>query len=344
MLLKSLHHVLCKTLCSSVRPNFIVKGPRPNSIICQHRQARALFTMEEVEKGFREDVNLAAVCQMTATEDKDANFRAGSYLVQRAAKMGAKMVFLPEGVDYIASSAEKSASMAEPLNGKMVTGYAELCRQYGVWISLGGVHEMGPVQPVGDKIYCAHVLLNPEGEIASVYRKAHLFQAQIEGRMNLQESSYVLHGEHMSKVVDTPLGKVAPMVCYDVRFPEMSTALTQQGAEILTYPSAFTQLTGMAHWEVLLRSRAIENQCYVIAAAQTGKHHEKRASYGRAMIVDPWGCIVACCHDGLDVAVADIDLSYLRRVRTEMPVMQHRRHDLCGRLEGSSSKTNDDDC
>ncbi|XP_022100183.1 nitrilase homolog 1-like isoform X2 [Acanthaster planci] len=338
MFVKSVNLFLCKAL----RTKFIHPKLPIASIVCQQRQQRALFTMEEVEKGFREDVNLAAVCQMTATADKDANFRAGSYLVQRAAKMGAKVVFLPEGVDYIGSSPEESTSMAEPLTGKTVTGYRELCRQHNVWISLGGIHEMGPVQPVGDRSYCSHVLLNPEGEIASVYHKTHLFEVQIEGRMNLRESSFILHGEHMSDIVDTPIGKVAPMVCYDLRFPEMSTFLTQQGAEILTYPSAFTQFTGMAHWEVLLRSRAIENQCYVIAAAQTGKHNDKRASYGRAMIVDPWGCVVACCHDGLDVAIGDIDLSYLRRVRTEMPVMEHRRHDLYGYLKGSNSKTDTD--
>ncbi|XP_071960916.1 deaminated glutathione amidase-like isoform X2 [Antedon mediterranea] len=118
--------------------------------------------------------------------------------------------------------------------------------------------------------------------------------------------------------------------CYDMRFPELSIALTKRGADILTFPSAFTQTTGMAHWEVLLRSRAIENQCYVAAAAQTGKHNEKRTSYGHAMIVDPWGTILACCREGADVCVANVDHDYIQQVRKRMPVWEHRRHDIYG--------------
>ncbi|XP_071784555.1 deaminated glutathione amidase-like [Asterias amurensis] len=287
--------------------------------------------MDGPSVGLEQQLNLAAVCQMTSTEDKEDNFKQASHLIERAVKMGAKMVFLPEAVDYIASTKEKSKSMAEPLTGQTVSNYAELAKRHQIWISLGGIHESVPAEAEGGKIYCSHVILNPEGQIVSVYHKAHLFGAQIEGKLNLQESNCILHGQKMSEIVDTPIGKLAPMICYDVRFPEMSTALTQRGAEILAYPSAFMLLTGMAHWEVLLRSRAIENQCYVVAAAQTGKHYE-RNSYGRAMIVDPWGCVVACCHEGLDVAVANIDLTYLQKVRSGMSVMQHRRHDLYGNL------------
>ncbi|KAF9364827.1 Nitrilase [Mortierella sp. NVP85] len=142
------------------------------------------------------------------------------------------------------------------------------------------------------------------------------------------ESQSTVAGERIVPPVTTPVGKVGLGICYDLRFPELALELRRQGAEILTFPSAFTIKTGEAHWEVLLRSRAIETQTYVVAAAQVGKHSEKRSSYGHAMIVDPWGRIVAEC-DGQEegVAVASMDFEALERIRLEMPVMNHRRYD-----------------
>lgn len=136
-------------------------------------------------------------------------------------------------------------------------------------------------------------------------------------------------------MVDSPVGKLGLCTCYDLRFPEQSLLLRQKGSQILAYPSAFTLKTGAAHWEVLLRARAIETQCYVVAAALKGKHHSKRESYGHSMIVDPWGTVISRCRDTDEdtFAVGDIDLKYLEKVRLEIPVLSHRRHDVYSLVE-----------
>ncbi|XP_078061598.1 deaminated glutathione amidase-like [Mustelus asterias] len=148
----------------------------------------------------------------------------------------------------------------------------------------------------------------------------------------MKESDFTIPGTGIEPPVSTPIGKLGLAICYDLRFPEISLVLTEAGAEILTFPSAFTVTTGLAHWEPLLRARAIETQCYVVAAAQTGKHNEKRTSYGHSMVVDPWGCVVAECNEGRDICYAEIDLQYLWDIRQDMPVSHHRRKDLYGHL------------
>uniref|UniRef100_A0A670ZHM6 Nitrilase 1 n=1 Tax=Pseudonaja textilis TaxID=8673 RepID=A0A670ZHM6_PSETE len=163
------------------------------------------------------------------------------------------------------------------------------------------------------------------GCVAAAYRKIHLFDVELEGRVSLKESAFTNPGSEMAPPVPTPAGKVGLAICYDLRFPEMALTLAQAGAEILTYPSAFTVTTGAAHWEVLLRARAVETQSYVVAAAQTGQHHPSRSSFGHSMVVDPWGSIVAQCREGPGLCFAEIDLPYLHRLRQEMPVFAHRR-------------------
>jgi predicted amidohydrolase len=182
-------------------------------------------------------------------------------------------------------------------------------------------------------VYNTHLVINGDGEIVESYRKLHLFDVHIENGPILMESNTTLAGNRIPTIVDTPVGKLGCATCYDLRFPEYSQRLRQDGAEILAYPSAFTVKTGQAHWEVLLRARAIETQCYVVAAAHAGQHNEKRASYGHAMVVDPWGTIVATCQDNTNeptLCYASIDLEYLESIRTAMPVSQHRRHNLLG--------------
>ncbi|NXG62887.1 NIT1 amidase, partial [Hemiprocne comata] len=172
-------------------------------------------------------------------------------------------------------------------------------------------------------------ILSP-GRLVAAYRKTHLCDVELEGRVTMKESGFTNPGSEILPPVSTPAGKLGLSICYDLRFPEVSLALRHAGAEILTSPSAFTVPTGSAHWEVLLRARAIETQCYVVAAAQTGQNHERRVSYGHAMVVDPWGAVVAQCHEGPGLCYAEIDLGYLHRIRREMPVLNHRRHDLYG--------------
>jgi len=183
-----------------------------------------------------------------------------------------------------------------------------------------------------DKITNTHIIIDNKGEILETYNKAHLFDVNIPGAVSLSESSYVSPGCRLAPPVTTPLGKLGLGICYDLRFPEFSQSLTAAGAEILTFPSAFTVKTGAAHWESLLRARAIETQCYVVAAAQSGQHSEKRTSWGHSLIVSPWGEVLADGGQGEKVITANIDLDHLRTVRRNMPVQEHRRHDLYGRV------------
>ncbi|KAI1898527.1 hypothetical protein AGOR_G00073280 [Albula goreensis] len=270
---------------------------------------------------------LAAVCQMTSTPDKEANFEICKQLVEQAKDRGASMVFLPEGFDYIGSNRDETLQLSENLEGDIVSRYNQLARKLGMWLSLGGFHERGENWEMDRRIYNSHIIINDQGQIVSVYRKGHLFDVELTGKgVSLKESAFTIPGPSLTPPVQTPIGKVGLGICYDLRFPELSLALLQHGAEILTYPSAFTVTTGAAHWEVLLRARAIEAQCFVLAAAQVGSHHAKRASYGHALAVDPWGMVMGDC-GGVEtgMALVEIDMQKLKDTRRDMPVQQHRR-------------------
>ncbi|KYO27158.1 nitrilase-like protein 1 [Alligator mississippiensis] len=199
----------------------------------------------------------------------------------------------------------------------------------GLFLSQLEAPPPGAIDSAG-RAYNCHLLIGPDGSMAAAYRKIHLFDVELAGRVSLQESSYTHPGSDIAPPVSTSVGKVGLAICYDLRFPEISLALAREGAEILTFPSAFTETTGAAHWEVLLRARAIETQCYVVAAAQTGKHNEHRSSYGHTMVVDPWGRVIAQCQEGPGLCYAEIDLPYLHRLRQEMPLWAHRRPELYG--------------
>ncbi|GAN04099.1 hydrolase nit2 [Mucor ambiguus] len=278
---------------------------------------------------------LAAVGQFCATASIVANKSICIDLIKKAARQGASMIFLPEASDFISRNAQEAKDLTTTLNtSEFIQGVQNEAAASGIWVSVG-VHE-STTAAESDKIYNTHVLIDSSGTIKSAYRKIHLFDVDIAGGPRLVESDTTEKGDTVGCPEMTPLGKLGLQTCYDMRFSEASIALRARGAELLAYPSAFTIKTGMAHWEVLLRSRAIETQTYVIAAAQIGQHNEKRASYGNAMIVDPWGTVLARCPDTANkpsIAIADIDLDYLARIRTEMPVMNHRRTDLYPKIE-----------
>ncbi|XP_060530672.1 nitrilase and fragile histidine triad fusion protein NitFhit [Cylas formicarius] len=273
-----------------------------------------------------------AVCQFTATNNKQNNLAVVTKLVDESVKQKAKMIFLPEAFDYIAKDHTEARELSEPLNGTLISEYKNLAKLHGVWLSIGGFHEK-----INDNLlYNSHIIIDCEGQVRAVYRKTHLFDISLPNdRVTLKESELIVGGSQIAIPIETPIGKLGLSICYDLRFPELSLIQKKLGASILTYPSAFTHVTGKAHWEILLRARAIETQCYVVAAAQYGKHNEKRISHGQSMIVNPWGEIVAECpryQEGKDmdesIAVAIVDLGFLNRVRNEMPVFSHRRNDL----------------
>ncbi|XP_068164365.1 deaminated glutathione amidase [Antennarius striatus] len=270
---------------------------------------------------------VVAVCQVSSTPDKKVNLSACKQLVEEAKERGASMVFLPECFDYVGSSWEETLSLCESLTGDTISQYSQLARKLDIWLSLGGFHERGPEWESDRRAYNTHIIINDKGNIVSVYRKAHLFDVELpEKGISLKESSITIPGPSLVHPVQTPIGKVGLGICYDLRFPEFSVALQRHGAEILTYPSAFTVPTGAAHWEVLLRARAIEAQCFVLAAAQVGRHTEKRSSYGHALVVDPWGEVLGDCGgEGPGMTLVEIDMEKLRSTRRNMPVQQHRR-------------------
>ncbi|KAM9827802.1 deaminated glutathione amidase [Neosynchiropus ocellatus] len=270
---------------------------------------------------------VAAVCQLTATPDKESNFSACQEMIEQARLQGASMVFLPEGFDYIGSSREETLALSESLSGETVSRYSQMAKKLEIWLSLGGFHERGHDWESDRRIYNSHILINDKGEVVSVYRKAHLFDVELpEKGVSLKESAFTIPGPSLMPPIQTPIGKVGLGICYDIRFPELSCALQRKGAEILTFPSAFTVATGAAHWEVLLRARAIETQCFVLAAAQVGAHHEKRSSHGHAMAVDPWGEVMADCGgEKPGLRLVEINLEKLHNTRRNMPTQLHRR-------------------
>ncbi|XP_060659338.1 nitrilase and fragile histidine triad fusion protein NitFhit [Drosophila nasuta] len=273
---------------------------------------------------------IVAVGQMCATDDKAANLRQVEQLVQQAKAKQAKLLFLPECCDFVAKEKSQLLTLAEPLNGALMAKYRELAKCNQIWLSLGGLHEL-KCSPGGDepnKMYNAHVLLNDQGDLVGVYRKLHLFDVKTP-EITLMESSYVEAGKGLERPLATPAGRLGLQICYDLRFAETALLLRKLGAQLLSYPSAFTYSTGKAHWELLLRARAIETQCFVIAAAQQGWHNAKRQSWGHAMIVSPWGKVLADCGEQeLGVATAEVDLSTLDKLYQSMPCFEHRRNDI----------------
>lgn len=266
------------------------------------------------------DKVMAAVVQMTSTADVERNLASAESLVRRAASLGARFVSLPENFAFLRSEGEP---IVEPqtLDGPWVRRFSALARELGITLLLGSL----PETAVGDqRVHNTSVLVGPDGATIAVYRKIHLFDIDLPGMEHLKESRAVRPGEQ-AVVAEAPFARVGLTICYDVRFPELYRALVRSGARVLAVPSAFTERTGKDHWEVLLRARAVENLAYVVAAAQFGHHGRGRASHGHAMIVDPWGAILAQVPDGEGVALAELDFARQDRLRRELPALDHAR-------------------
>ncbi|PIA38780.1 hypothetical protein AQUCO_02700172v1 [Aquilegia coerulea] len=265
-----------------------------------------------------------AAAQMTSINDLTTNFNTCSRLVKEAVEAGAKLICFPENFSFVGAKDGESLSIAEPLNGPIMQKYCSLARESNIWLSLGGFQEKGP----DDAHLCnTHVLVDDTGNIRSTYRKIHMFDVDVPGGMVYKESSFTIEGKDIV-AVDSPVGRLGVTVCYDLRFPELYQQLRfQHQAQVLLVPAAFTKITGEAHWEILLRARAIETQCYVVASAQAGKHNDKRESYGDTLIIDPWGKVISRLPDRVStgIVVADIDFSLINSVRSRMPISEHRK-------------------
>ncbi len=263
---------------------------------------------------------LAAAIQMNAGPDKAANLERAERLVRVGAARGANLVALPEVFNWRGKRNDQAAA-AETLDGESLMLMSRLARELQVHLVAGSITE----RVAGDsRCYNTSALIGPDGNQIAVYRKIHLFDVDLPGRVTVRESDAKLAGADVVTAA-TPLGAIGLSICYDLRFPELYRRLTFAGAQIISVPSAFTFPTGEAHWETLIRARAIENQAYVIAPAQFGPNIYGYSDYGNSMIVDPWGRVLARAADQEGVVVAPIDLEYQERVRRELPALKHAR-------------------
>jgi len=265
---------------------------------------------------------LAAAVQLSCTSDEEANLASAEALIRRAATHGARLIATPENTNFLGLHAEK-VERAQSLDGPACSLFSRLAGELGVFLVLGSFNE---ASETAARCYNTSVLFGPDGSRLAVYRKIHLFDIDLAAGVQFQESDTVIPGEDLV-VAETELGPLGLSICYDLRFAELYRQLVERGAEMVTIPSAFTLTTGRAHWEALMRARAIENQCFIIAPAQVGQHDDAglRESFGHSMIVDPWGQVLAKMPDAPGLALAEIDLDQVARVRRSMPVADHRR-------------------
>ncbi len=263
---------------------------------------------------------VAAAVQMNSLPDLEKNLAQAEDLIDLAVRQGAELIGLPENFSFLGDEIakfEQAAAIAQGSEKFLKT----MAQRYQVTLLGGGF----PVPAPTGKVYNTALLIDPNGEELSRYEKVHLFDVNLPDGNTYQESEAVSPGGQLPPVYPSKeLGHLGLSVCYDVRFPELYRHLSQMGAEVLFIPAAFTAYTGKDHWQVLLQARAIENTCYVIAPAQTGKHNSRRQSHGHAVIIDPWGIILADAGEQPGVAIASIEPSRLEQVRRQMPSLQHR--------------------
>ncbi len=262
---------------------------------------------------------MVAAVQMDTQNDKEANWRQMAAFIDEAAAKGAQLVAFPEVVNILSEEPQ----YAEAIPGPTTELLAEKAREHQIWIHGGSISE---VNPDGPRTYNTTVLINPAGEIVARYSKLHNFDMTLPDGSSVRESDRKEPGRKIV-TVETELGHLGFAICYDMRFPELFRLMTLQGAQIIFLPANFTMPTGKDHWESILRARAIENGCYLIAPNQVGVK-EKFVAYGNSMIVDPWGTVIARASDKPGVILAEIDLDYLDDVRRRNPSVANRRTDV----------------
>lgn len=265
-----------------------------------------------------------AAIQMTSGPDVQKNLDKAKELISMAADQGAKLIVLPEmfavmGVDQV----DKIKTRETFGHGPIQQFLSESAAKHHVWL-VGGTLPI-VVEDSNEKVNATCLLFNDAGKVVARYDKIHLFDVTMSATRESYHESKTTKPGHQIIVTPTPFGKLGLAVCYDIRFPELFRSMHDQGVEIIALPAAFTFTTGSAHWDILTRARAVENQVFFIAAAQTGIHENGRKTFGHSMIIDPWGRVKACLPDTQGVVVSDIDFDYLKKIRSEFPVLSHRR-------------------
>lgn len=263
-------------------------------------------------------LRVAAVQTVSGT-DLEANLRAVAGLVERAAGEGAELLALPEFFAQMAADEHAKLALCEPVgNGPLQTFLADLASRHHLWLVGGTIPLRG--RDLG-KVRNATLVFDPHGECVARYDKIHLFSFSREAE-HYDESATIEAGDEVC-AFDCALGRIGLAVCYDLRFPELFRAMG--AADLIVLPAAFTYTTGRAHWEILLRARAIENQCFLMASAQGGKHQSGRRTWGHSMVIDPWGEVLACHPEGEGLAIAELDFTRLDNIRRSLPALEHRR-------------------
>lgn len=269
-------------------------------------------------------MHTVSAIQMASGPNVSANLSVAEKLIQLAADQGAKLIVLPENFAVMPGNPKEALNEAEPFaeNGPLQKFLSNIARKYGIWL-VGGTIPLKSSEP--NRYYGASLLYNDQGECVARYNKMHLFDVTLpDSDEQYRESDYTKQGKKLV-VAETPFGKLGMSVCYDLRFPELFRGLLDMGAEIIVMPASFTAMTGRAHWESLVRARAIENLTYFIAAAQGGYHISGRETHGDSMIVDPWGSVLNRMQHGAGAVVANIDLARMQSIRKVFPSIHHRR-------------------
>lgn len=268
-------------------------------------------------------MTICAAIQMASGPQVNANLFEAEKQISEAAKAGAKLVALPENFAIMGMNEYDKVKVREQDGeGPIQDFLAATAKKYGIWIIGGTIPIAAKAQ---NKVRATSLIYNDRGERVARYDKVHLFDVSVpDTAEEYRESDSVEAGDE-SCVIDTPFGRLGIAVCYDLRFPEFFRPMASKGLDILVIPSAFTAKTGAAHWEVLLRARAIENLCYVIAPNQGGFHKNGRQTFGHSMIVDPWGVVLDCYKTGAGFVAAEVNRDRLEKMRASFPVLDHRR-------------------
>ena len=264
-----------------------------------------------------------AAVQMSSTDSVTDNLARVERLLGQATEFGARLAVLPENFALMPRSSRHKTEIAEtPGRGPLQDFLTATAKRYGLWIVAGSL----PLKsPDPRRTYGASIVYDAAGRRRDIYRKIHLFDVDLaDSGESYRESNSMYPGDELV-APDTPFGKLGLTICYDLRFPELYRALVDAGAILFTVPSAFTETSGRAHWELLLRARAVENLAYVIAAGQTGHHPDGRSTWGHSMVVDPWGRILAACEAGEGLAIADVEPARVAELRRVFPALSHRR-------------------
>lgn len=262
-----------------------------------------------------------AAIQMVSTPEVDANLAQAAELLAAAAGRGAQLAVLPENFALMGrQERDNLAAQETPGSGRIQDFLAQQAVRHDLWLVGGTIG----LRSAGERMRAACLLFNNYGQVVARYDKVHLFDAQVPGRTERYMESATIEAGSEYTLAATPWGGLGLAVCYDLRFPEQFRAMAECGMDILALPAAFTASTGAAHWETLLRTRAIENQCYVIAAGQGGRHSNGRETFGSSMLIDPWGVVIERLDWGPGVVVGRMDAAFLRDVRQQFPALQHR--------------------